>query len=130
VFLLQQVDLLSDARAEHLALLASVAEEIDVTAGTVLIRQDEPTEAMYVVVRGSVELRRANEDVLTAEDGTAFGTWALIDGSPSLIEARAVEASELLRLTREDFYDLLADHAELARGLLAGLARRLRNLVA
>ncbi len=130
VFLLQQVDLLSDARAEHLALLASVTEEVSVMPGTVLIRQDEPTEAMYIVVRGGVELRRSDEEVLTAEDGTAFGTWALIDGSPSLIEARAVGASELLRLTREDFYDLLADHAELARGLLAGLARRLRNLVA
>lgn len=129
VFLLQQVDLLSDARAEHLALLASVAEEISVAGGTVLIRQDEPTEAMYVVIRGAVELRRADE-VLTARDGTAFGTWALIDESPSLVEARAVEPSELLRLTREDFYDLLADHAELARGLLRGLARRLRNLVA
>lgn len=130
VFLLQQVDLLSDARAEDLALLASVAEVISVTGGTVLIRQDEPTEAMYIVIRGAVELRRAKEDVLTAEDGTAFGTWALIDESPSLIEARAVEASELLKLTREDFYDLLADHAELARGLMTGLARRLRNLVA
>jgi AAA family ATP:ADP antiporter len=130
VFLLQQVDLLSDARAEHLALLATVAEEISVADGTVLIRQEEPTEAMYIVIRGAVELRRANEDVLTAEEGTAFGTWALIDGSPSLLEARAVQPSELLRLTREDFYDLLADHAELARGLLAGLARRLRNLVA
>lgn len=130
VFLLQQVDLLSDARAEDLALLASVTEQISVTGGTVLIRQEEPTEAMYVVVRGAVELRRADEEVLTAQDGTAFGTWALIDESPSLIGARAVEASELLRLTREDFYDLLADHAELARGLLTGLARRLRNLVA
>lgn len=130
VFLLQQVDLLSDARAEHLALLASVADEINAAPGTVLIRQDEPTEAMYIVIRGAVELRRAKEDVLTAEDGTAFGTWALIDGSPSLVEARVVAPSELLRLSREDFFDLLADHAELARGLLAGLARRLRNLVA
>jgi ATP/ADP translocase/HEAT repeat protein len=130
VFLLQQVDLLSDAHAEDLALLASVAEEISVTPGTVLIRQGEPTEAMYVVIRGAVELRRANEDVYMAEEGTAFGTWALIDGSASLMEARVAEASELLILTREDFYDLLADHAELARGLLTGLARRLRNLVA
>jgi hypothetical protein len=130
VFLLQHVDLLSDAHAEDLALLASVAEEVSVTPGTVLIRQGEPTEAMYVVIRGAVELRRANEESLTAEEGTAFGTWALIDGSPSLVEARAAEASELLTLTREDFYDLLADHAELARGLLTGLARRLRNLVA
>jgi hypothetical protein len=129
VFLLQQVDLLSDASAEQLALLASIAEEIEVKPGTVLLRQEEPTEALYVVIRGAVELRRADEQVLTAQDGTAFGTWALIDESPSLIAAAAVETSGLLRITREDFYDLLADHTELARGLLKGLARRVRSLV-
>ncbi len=130
VFLLQQVDLLSDARAEDLALLASIAEELDVKPGTVLLRQDEPTEAMYIVIHGAVELRRAGEQVLTAQDGSAFGTWALIDESPSLVAAKAVERSELLCITREDFYDLLAEHSELARGLLKGLARRVRALVA
>ncbi|UCC74859.1 MAG: cyclic nucleotide-binding domain-containing protein [Gemmatimonadota bacterium] len=129
VFLLQQVDLLSDARAEELAQLASIAEEIEVKPGSVLLRQDEPTEAMYVVIRGAVELRRADEQVLTAQEGTAFGTWALIDESPSVVEATVVKTSELLRITREDFYDLLADHRELVRGLLKGLARRVRSLV-
>jgi ATP/ADP translocase/CRP-like cAMP-binding protein/HEAT repeat protein len=130
VFLLHQVDLLHDARAEDLALLASIAEEIDVKAGTVLIRQDEPTDALYVVIRGAVELRRAGEQVLTAQDGTPFGTWALIDEAPSLVGATAAKDTQLLRITREDFYDLLAEHNELVRGLLKGLARRVRTLVA
>ncbi len=130
VFLLQQVDLLQDARTEELAILASIAEEIEVEPGTALLRQDEPTDALYVVIRGAVELRRAGEQVMTARDGTPFGTWALIDEAPSLVSATAVETSQLLRITREDFYDLLADHTELARGLLKGLARRVRKLVA
>ncbi|MEE9134018.1 MAG: Npt1/Npt2 family nucleotide transporter [Gemmatimonadota bacterium] len=130
VFLLQQVDLLHDARSEELALLASIAEEIEVERGTVLLHQDEPTDALYVVIHGAVELRRAGEQLLTAQDGTPFGTWALIDEEPSLVGATAVEDTQLLRITREDFYDLLADYNELVRDLLKGLARRVRKLVA
>ncbi len=130
VFLLQQVDLLHEARSEELATLASIAEEIEVDPGTLLLSQDEPTDALYVVISGAVELRRAGEQVMTAKDGTPFGTWALIDESPSLVSATALETSRLLRITREDFYDLLAEHNELVRGLLKGLARRVRKLVA
>ncbi len=130
VFLLHRIDLLQEARSEELALLASIAEEVEVRPGTVLLTQGEPTDALYVVIRGAVELRRAGEQVLTAQDGTPFGTWALIDESPSLVGATAVTETHLLRIAREDFYDLLADHSELARGLLKGLARRVRALVA
>jgi ATP:ADP antiporter, AAA family len=129
VFLLQQVDLLRGARGAHVALLASIAQVIDVQADTVLIAAGEPPDAMYVVTRGSVELCGVGERLVVGADD-AFGTWALIDAQPSPIEARAVEAATLLRLKRSDFHDLLADHSELAIGLLQGLARRVRSLVA
>lgn len=130
VFLLQRVDLLQDARSSDLALLASIAEELSVEKGTVLLREGEPADALYVVTRGTVELERAGDPVLEAGEGTPFGTWALIDDAPSLIQATATESSQVLCIRRDDFYDLLADHQELVRGLLQGLARRVRNLVA
>jgi ATP:ADP antiporter, AAA family len=129
IFLLQRVDLLRGARGAHLALLATIAEEIEVPAGHVIIAAGEPTAAMYVVTRGSVTLRGVGEHMeLGAED--AFGTWALIDEEPSPIEAVASEPTRLLRIARLDLHDLLADHSELALALLQGLARRMRNLVA
>ena len=68
--------------------------------------------------------------MLEAGEGTPFGTWSLIDDAPSLIRATATEPSQVLCIRRDDFFDLLADHQELVRGLLQGLARRVRNLVA
>ena len=130
VFLLQQVDLLQGARSSHLALLASIANEVDVGRDHVLLQQDEPTTAMYVVVRGSVELRTANDQIMVARDQTAFGTWALIDRAPSLVTAKATEPTRLLSIERDDFDDLLNENPELALGLLQGLARRVRTLVA
>jgi AAA family ATP:ADP antiporter len=130
VFLLQKIDLLRDARSAHLALLASIAEEVDVRPDTVLIRQGEPTNAMYVVIDGLVELEGVGNQRLEASEGQAFGTWALIDEAPSLVTATVLAPSRLLQITRNDFYDLLSDHSELALGLLQGLARRVRTLVA
>jgi hypothetical protein len=129
VFLLQQVDLLRGARGAHVALLASIADEIDVPADTVLLPAGEPPAALYVVARGSVELHGVGERLVVGEEH-AFGTWALIDDQPSLLEARTLEPSRLLRVTRADFHDLLVDHGELALGLLQGLAGRVRSLVA
>jgi AAA family ATP:ADP antiporter len=129
VFLLQNVDLLQGARSGHLATLATIAEEVDAPAGTALLRQGEPADALYVVVRGAVELKGVGGS-LTAEEGAAFGTWALIDHAPSVVEARATASTRLLRISREDFHDLVGDHPELAIGLLQGLARRVRKVVA
>jgi ATP:ADP antiporter, AAA family len=129
VFMLQQVDLLRGMRGAHLALLASISDEVDVAADTVLLHPDRPPEALYIVTRGAVELRGAGERMVVERDG-AFGTWALIDNEPSPLEARALERTGLMRITRTDFHDLLADHSEIAVGLLQGLARRVRELVA
>ena len=129
VFLLQQIDILRDARTDHLALLATIAEEVDVAAGTALLREGEPGEGLHVVVRGTVALSGAGGD-LTLSDGEAFGTWALIDDVPSMVGAVTTEPSRLLRIGREEYHDLLTDHPELAIGMLQGLARRIRALVA
>jgi hypothetical protein len=129
VFLLQGVDLLRGARGSHLALLASIAEEIEVPADTILIASGEPSSAMYVVTRGAVRLDGVGDGITIGVEG-AFGTWALIDEHPSLLEARTTEPTRMLRITRTDFHDLLTDHSEFAVGLLQGLARRMRTLVA
>jgi ATP:ADP antiporter, AAA family len=126
VLLLQRVDLLQEARSAHLALLGSIAETVEVASGQVLLPRDEPPQCLYVVIRGRVEVNGGPGAAVQAGPGTAFGTWALIDDSPSLVEARAAEPSQLLRISRRDFHELLSEHSELAVGLLQGLARRFR----
>lgn len=130
VFLLQNVDLLQEARSSHLALLASIAEEVELDAGEELFRRGEPNDSLYVVIRGEIELRGMGDQVLTARENTPFGTWALIDSDPSVVGARAEATSRLLRITRTEFQELMSDHPELAVGMLQGLARRFRSLVA
>jgi ATP:ADP antiporter, AAA family len=129
VLLLRQVDLLRDAPGSHLALLASIAEEVELPEGRTILTRGGPTQAMFVVTDGAVELSAVGEKV-RVEAESAFGTWALIDAEPSPLDARTLAPTRLLRISRSDFHDLLADHSELALGLMQGLARRMRALVA
>jgi ATP:ADP antiporter, AAA family len=129
VLLLQQVDILRDARTDHLALVASIGEQMDLAEDTTLLRAGEPCDGLYVIVRGAVQLRGMADD-LTLTDGGSFGTWSLIDDGPGMVEATVLRPTRLLRIGREDFHDLLTDHPELAIGMLQGLARRIRGLVA
>ncbi len=129
VFLLQKVDLLQGARSSHLGLLASIAEVFDVEAGEVLIEAGKSSDSLYVIVRGAVELSGVGDQKHVAREDTPFGTWSLIDSDPSVVGARTLEPTRLMCITRTDFHELLADHPELATGILQGLARRVRSLV-
>ncbi|WP_419948626.1 HEAT repeat domain-containing protein [Candidatus Palauibacter sp.] len=128
VFRLQNVDLLSGVKSRQLALLGSIAREVEAREGAVFIRKGEPTDALYLVIRGEVALEGVGQGSIALTDGQAFGTWALIDEHPSLVEARATRPTRVLRITREDFRDLLIDHPELGLDLLRGLASRVRGL--
>ena len=43
--------------------------------------------------------------------------------------ATVTEDARLLRIDREDFYDLLADHNEMMKNIFRALIRRIRQLV-
>jgi CRP-like cAMP-binding protein len=62
-------------------------------------------------------------------ENESLGAWALLEAEPRVVSARAAEESLLLRVDREDFYDLLLDYPELGQGILKALVRRMRKLV-
>jgi ATP/ADP translocase len=126
VLLLQQVDVFRDARSDHLALLATIAEEVRVDTGFTLLTEGAPGDALYLVVQGAVKLTGPDAAITIAEGG-ACGTWSLVDDVPSPFTATTMQRSRLLRINRSDFHDLLAEHPELAIGMLQGLARRVRS---
>ena len=128
VFGLQSVDLLAGVKSRQLALLASIAREVEIPEGKVFIRRGEPTDALYLLIRGEVSLAGVGEESVLIGEGQAVGTWALIDEHPSLVTARSTRPTRVLRITREDFRDLLIDHPELGLDLLKGLAGRVRGL--
>lgn len=129
VIFLQNVDVFEDVPSEQLAYLAAIAEEVSYLKDEVIYRRSEPSDALYLVLQGRVRLHQDGRDITLAGPREAFGTWALFDEEPRVVTATAVEDTNLLRVDREDFIDLLADHVQITRGILKKMAGRLRGLL-
>lgn len=125
---LQKVELFADMETDALALAASIASQIDCPSGAVLFKENGSADALYVVLSGRVQLTRGARDLGSFGPGEALGNWALFDDQPSPATATCVEESWLLKIEREEFFDLLADHADMTQKMLKALVKRVRGL--
>ena len=129
VLFLQDVDIFEFTSTEDLAHIAEITDEIELKPDEIIFKEGEIPDAMYIVSEGKVILSRAGQEVMVANDKDVFGTWALFDDEPRVATATTLEDTRLLRIDREDFIDLLADHVAITQSILKTMAKRLRNLM-
>ncbi len=129
VIFLQDIDQFKSISTANLAYLAAITEETEAEKDNILFKEGDISDSMYMVIEGKVRLHRDDKDVMVAGYKDVFGTWALFDDEPRVVNAVALEPVKLLRIDKEDFLDLLADHVEITQGIFKALVRRLRGLV-
>lgn len=129
VIFLQEVDIFEYTPTEDLAYIAAITEECEFAAGDIIYREGEISDSMYLVIEGTVALRRGEQDVLVAKKKNVFGTWSLFDDEPRVVTAVPLEESRLLKIDKEDFFELLADHAQITQHILKAIVKKLRSLV-
>ena len=123
---LRTVPLFSALSRKHLRLVAGLAKDAKVGAGTVLISESGPGSEFFVIMDGTAKVTRQGRRVVTLGRGATFGELALLDDAPRTASVVAETPMELVVLGAREFAGLL-DVPGVARKLLAGLARRLRE---
>jgi CRP/FNR family transcriptional regulator, cyclic AMP receptor protein len=103
-----------------------------VDKGQMVFWQDEPGEAMFVLLEGSVKLVTVSRDGELIElhrhlAPAVFGELALLDGGPRTASAQAVERSVLLVVTRPELLRLLRNDDQVAEALLRILGAMVRR---
>ena len=129
VLLLQEVDIFENTLTEDLSHIAAITEHVEVKEKSDIYKEGDRANAMYIVIDGSVRLHHNNQQVTVAKAKDVFGSWALIDDEARVTSATTLSEVHLLRIDREDFFDLLADHTNITQGLLKTLSKRLRGLI-
>ena len=130
VISLEAVELMSSLTPEQLARIASIAQEVRFPPGKTILEAGKPLDALYVIVEGAVELSRGGAPLTTARENEVLGAWALFEeDDPLPVTARTLEDTRLLRIARDDFYDLLADNSEITSAIFSTLVKRFRKLV-
>lgn len=106
---------------------------VDVPAGTILMREGEPADGLYVLIEGEVRaLRRdptgAEVEVGRRGIGDCFGEMALIDGGPRSATIEVVRPARVFVLETSVFLEVVAPSAPLLGKLLLELSRMLRQV--
>ncbi|EGW54982.1 cyclic nucleotide-binding domain-containing protein [endosymbiont of Tevnia jerichonana] len=88
-------------------------EPVNVAAGQVIIRQGDEGDYFYLISQGVCSVTRRNEaggpevELARLKDGASFGEEALISDSPRGSSVAMVTDGVLMRLSKEDFVDLV-----------------------
>jgi len=130
---LQKVPLFGQLGPADLQRVVEVARERSYPKNSVILFEDDPGDALYVVAEGQVKVVLIGEDgrevILSVMGaGEFFGEMALIDDEPRSAHVIAMEDSTLVVLRREDFQPILAQTPVIALALLKELSRRLRRV--
>jgi CRP-like cAMP-binding protein len=103
-----------------------------VAVGSAVVAQDEPGDAMFVIMSGRVKVvifgESGREVTLSLlRSGDSFGEMSLFDQAPRSAHCLAIEPTTLLVLSREDLMRHMQAHPRTAMNLLGEMARRLRR---
>jgi len=129
IIFLQGLDIFEHISTEDMSYLAAVTEQIGYEENIIVFKEGEISDAMYVVVSGEVKIARDGNEVMVAKEGDAFGTWSLFDDEIRVVSAQTMTSCQMLRINRDDFMDLLADHVQITQGIFKSIVKRLRSLM-
>ena len=126
VIALEGVEIFVNLTPDQIARIAVIAKEVQFAPGELLVDPSNHIDALYVVMEGAVELRHGDEPLSIVRQGHALGMWAIVNGmDPMQLTAKAVQDTSVLRIDREDFYELLSDNTEITSGIFSVLVQRL-----
>lgn len=127
VLYLKSIELFSQIPGEDLAQVAMLASEELKDAGENVFLEGDPSDALYLVLEGKVRLH--NNGKLVAELGPreCLGELAILDAAPRTSTATVAVDTNLLKISRDDFQDIMAEKPQIASGIIRVLTRRLRK---
>ena len=111
---------------KDLELVGRLADEIDVPAGKMLIKQGTSGHEFFIVIEGSLGVERDGARLRTLGPGDFAGEIALIDGGLRTASVSADTPARLLVVGHREFFSLLEEYPEIQIQVLQALAHRVR----
>ena len=124
---LRAVPMFQTCTDKELLQIARLAEQVEVPAGEVLVREGRLGHEFYVVAAGKAEVVHDGRVVALLGPGDWFGELALLDPHPRTATVTMVEAGEVIEISQREFWSLLREVPALPLKLLQGMARRLHS---
>jgi CRP/FNR family cyclic AMP-dependent transcriptional regulator len=125
---LRRVGMFEQFSRKDLEKIARASDEISVPAGSVILEQGSEGYEAYVILSGSVVVRRNGRKIATLGPGAILGEMSLLDHGQRTASAICETECALLVLSQGSFLGAVMDVPLLANKLLVTLVSRIRDL--
>lgn len=129
VMFLRGIPIFSSTTTEDLARLASIAQEVEFKKGDCVFKTNDPGDAMYFITQGAVRLHRDNIDIFILSENESFGELEVLANESRFVAATALEDVFALKISNEEFYELLSDNIKIAQDIFKILVGRIKVLL-
>ena len=126
--LLKRVPLLSGLGKRDIVEVGRLAEEIDLGADHVLMREGGSGSEFFVIIDGTVRIDRGGVKIRSLGPGDFLGEIALVDDGPRTATATTESPAKLLVVGHREFHSLMELFPTIQTCVLQALASRVRNL--
>ncbi len=128
---LKKVPLFAGFATDDLIVVFRLLRTRRYTKRSVLMYEGDPSDALYIIKKGSVAVTRTSSDgketiLSILKEGDVVGEMGVLDEAPRSATATLLREGQVLILQRADFLDLLADRPDLNRAVISALITRLR----
>lgn len=126
VLILKSLSIFSDTPEHILADLAPLMEEEEYEKDTLIFKEGEFGDCMFIIHEGEVRIHKENVTLAFLNEKEVFGELALLDPEVRSASATASKSCILFRIDQEPLYEVIENRPEVARGFIKILCKRLR----
>jgi CRP-like cAMP-binding protein len=124
VDLIHHVPLFAACSKKELAEIVSIADEIDLAKGKILMRQGGEGREFFVLIEGTVDVIQNDKKLKSLGPGDFFGEIALVAKTPRTATVKATSPLRALVINDRAFRALLEHSPKIQLSVLQALAER------
>jgi hypothetical protein len=128
ILFLRKVPIFAGLPPADLKQVASIATEQLFPDGTVIAREGDRGDRLYVVVSGAVDVRSAERDLATRGVGEYVGELALLTAEPRIATLVASGETRCICIGRRELDAIIRDRPQVAIEVIRVLGTRLREM--
>lgn len=132
--ILEKIPLFEDLTEESSNIISSKITLEYYPKNHLIFSEGDEGDAMYIIKNGSVKIFRGpaeypdeQEEVAVLNNNAFFGEMALVSDKPRNASAKTIEDSEIFRLKKDDFYNLVTNNPSLAEQISSEFISRVKE---
>jgi CRP/FNR family cyclic AMP-dependent transcriptional regulator len=123
---LKTVSILNALSLRQLTALAKDVEVQDFDAGQTVVKHGAKGDGLFLILQGSVAVRRGGRVLAKLSAGQFFGEMSLFDNEPRSADVVTVAPSKLAVLQKWQFWGFASAQPQVVLSVLEEMSRRLR----